>query len=74
MENLKLAYVIDTHTYADHISGGAALKDMKGCEYVMYTMAPSHCGTSRVTDDGPRGRVLGEKPVELLPGFWVFAH
>lgn len=35
-ENLKLTYVIDTHTHADHISAGSALKDQTKCEYAMH--------------------------------------
>ena len=46
----KLSHVIDTHTHADHISGGATLKDLTGCEYVMHTKAPAPCVTFRVTD------------------------
>lgn len=47
-KNLKLKYVIDTHTHADHISGGASLKDITGCEYIMHENAPAKCVTTRV--------------------------
>ena len=32
---LTLAYVIDTHTHADHLSGAAALKQATGAKYAM---------------------------------------
>jgi glyoxylase-like metal-dependent hydrolase (beta-lactamase superfamily II)/rhodanese-related sulfurtransferase len=47
----KLTQVIDTHTHADHISGGAALKDMTDCEYIMHKDAPALCADFRI-DDG----------------------
>ncbi len=49
-KKLRLTHVIDTHTHADHISGGAALKDMTGCEYVMHVKAPARCVTFHLTD------------------------
>ena len=48
--NLELTHVIDTHTHADHISAGAALKEKTGCEYVMHEEAPAKCVTIRVKD------------------------
>jgi len=33
---LQLVYIIDTHTHADHLSGGTILKEHTGCDYVMY--------------------------------------
>ncbi|AHM57934.1 rhodanese-like sulfurtransferase (plasmid) [Peptoclostridium acidaminophilum DSM 3953] len=47
---LKLTHVIDTHTHADHISAGSALRDATGCEYVMHENAPSKCVSIRVED------------------------
>lgn len=51
-ENLKLKYVIDTHTHADHISCGPALKDVTDCEYILHQNAPSKCVSSRLEDGG----------------------
>jgi glyoxylase-like metal-dependent hydrolase (beta-lactamase superfamily II)/rhodanese-related sulfurtransferase len=47
---LKLTHVVDTHTHADHISGGALLKDKTGCEYVMHAKAPAKCIGFRLED------------------------
>ncbi len=33
---LELTHIIDTHTHADHLSGGTILKEHTGCDYVMY--------------------------------------
>jgi glyoxylase-like metal-dependent hydrolase (beta-lactamase superfamily II) len=45
-----LTHVIDTHTHADHISAGSALKDATGCAYIMHEKAPAQCVTDRVRD------------------------
>ncbi len=63
-EGPRLTHVVDTHTHADHISGGAALKDLTGCEYVMHTRAPVRCATLRVGDDY-RAELAGV-PVRIL--------
>jgi glyoxylase-like metal-dependent hydrolase (beta-lactamase superfamily II) len=57
-ENLHLIHVIDTHTHADHISGGAALKDITSCEYIMHKNAPTQCVTIRVKE-GEKLNLLG---------------
>lgn len=49
-DNLKLRYVIDTHTHADHISGAAAMKDHTNCDYVMYENAPARCPNIKLKD------------------------
>ncbi|MEK6576748.1 MAG: MBL fold metallo-hydrolase, partial [Nitrospirota bacterium] len=49
-EKMQLAYVIDTHTHADHISGAAALKDHTGCDYLMHARAPACCVTSHLKE------------------------
>jgi glyoxylase-like metal-dependent hydrolase (beta-lactamase superfamily II)/rhodanese-related sulfurtransferase len=63
-QKLTLTHVIDTHTHADHISGGAALKDQLTCEYVMHAQAPARCVTVHLTD-GFECR-LGTMPVKVL--------
>lgn len=49
-KNLVLTHVIDTHTHADHISAGSALKEATGCEYVMHELAPAKCVTKRIKE------------------------
>ena len=49
-KHFQLSMVIDTHTHADHISGGASLKDIFGCTYAMYTYAPVNCAAFRLSD------------------------
>src|SRR5207247_3017157 len=49
-ERWKLAYIVDTHTHADHISGGPALCDHRHASYVMHTLARPHCPTQRVNE------------------------
>jgi sulfur dioxygenase len=48
--NLRLRYVLDTHVHADHISGGPALRDRTGVDYVMHTLSASACANRRVAD------------------------
>jgi sulfur dioxygenase len=47
---LRLRYVLDTHVHADHISGGSALRDRTGVDYVMHTLSASACANVRVVD------------------------
>jgi glyoxylase-like metal-dependent hydrolase (beta-lactamase superfamily II)/rhodanese-related sulfurtransferase len=49
-EKLRLAFIVDTHTHADHISGGPALCDHTGSPYVMHRVARPQCPTYRVED------------------------
>ncbi len=63
--SLKVSKIIDTHSHADHISGGAALKDVFHCDYAMHTNAPSMCANFRVID-GTEWNLLGEIPVKIL--------
>lgn len=50
-KKLKLSYVIDTHTHADHISACPSLRDATDCEYIMHNLAPAKCVTIRVKED-----------------------
>jgi len=47
---LTLKYIIDTHTHADHISGGSALTDVTGVPYVMHPNAPARCPSIRIKE------------------------
>ncbi len=50
-EKLDLKFIIDTHTHADHLSAGAALKEKYGAELIMGEKAPAKCVTHRVKDN-----------------------
>ena len=50
-KGLKLSMVLDTHTHADHISGGASLKDLFDCAYGMHINSPLKCATFRLADE-----------------------
>jgi len=63
-QKLRLTHVIDTHTHADHLSGGAALKDLVGCEYAMHVKAPARCVTFHLID-GFEFR-LGSIPITIM--------
>ena len=63
-QKLTLTHVIDTHTHADHLSGGAAMKDQTGCEYAMHPNAPARCVTFRLTDGFECH--LGSTPVKVM--------
>jgi len=49
-ERLSLTLIIDTHTHADHISGGASLKDLFDCDYAMHSNSPVKCAGFRFSD------------------------
>ena len=53
---LKPAYIVDTHTHADHISGARELKSKTTAKIVMHENAPASCVDIRV-EDGDRLRV-----------------
>jgi sulfur dioxygenase len=49
-KNFSLTLIIDTHTHADHISGGASLKDIFKCDYAMHANSPVKCAGFRFFD------------------------
>jgi sulfur dioxygenase len=49
-ERWRLAHIIDTHTHADHISGGPALCDHTRAPYAMHHLGRPHCPTHRLRD------------------------
>ncbi len=61
---LRPAYIIDTHTHADHISGARELKAKTVARVVMHEQAPASCVDLRV-EDGDRLH-LGELPLKFL--------
>jgi len=46
----SLRYVLDTHTHADHLSGGRLLSQRTGAEYAMHRKAGSKHASIRLTD------------------------
>jgi glyoxylase-like metal-dependent hydrolase (beta-lactamase superfamily II) len=50
---LKPAYIVDTHTHADHISGARELRSKTTAKIVMHEKAPASCVDIRV-EDGDR--------------------
>ena len=50
---LKPAYIVDTHTHADHISGARELKSKTTAKIIMHEKAPASCVDIRV-EDGDR--------------------
>ncbi len=50
---LRPAYIVDTHTHADHVSGARLLKARTVAKVVMHEKAPASCVDVRV-EDGDR--------------------
>jgi len=62
--SLRLAYVIDTHTHADHVSGARNLKTKSVAKLVIHEKAPSSAVDVRVQDED--WLHLGAFPLKLL--------
>lgn len=62
--NLTLAYALDTHTHADHITGAGALRDLTGCTTLLGEEANSTC-VSHALRDGEK-IPLGELTLTAL--------
>jgi sulfur dioxygenase len=61
---LRVAYVIDSHTHADHVSGARDLKSKTIAKLVMHEEAPSGAVDIRI-EDGDRLH-LGSLPIKFL--------
>jgi glyoxylase-like metal-dependent hydrolase (beta-lactamase superfamily II) len=61
---LKPAYIVDTHTHADHISGARELKSRTTGRIVMHETAPASCVDIRV-EDGDRLEV-GDLSIKFI--------
>ncbi len=59
-----LRYVIDTHTHADHISGGVLVRKRTDATYVMHKKAGSNHPTERLTDGSMLA--LGSLTIEAI--------
>lgn len=62
---LVLRYVVDTHVHADHISGGPAIRDRLGTDYVMHHDSISACANVRV-GEGDVLRLGDDVEVQVL--------
>jgi glyoxylase-like metal-dependent hydrolase (beta-lactamase superfamily II)/rhodanese-related sulfurtransferase len=60
----RLVQIIDTHTHADHISGGPALCDHTRVPYAMHHLGRPHCPTRRLRDGEEIG--VGEVTIRCL--------
>jgi sulfur dioxygenase len=61
---LKLRYVVDTHVHADHLSGGALLKQQTGAQYLMHKNSVAGCVDQHLEDG--ETLLLGEVPVQVM--------
>lgn len=64
-DSLHCSLIIDTHTHADHISGGSSLKDIFECEYAMHANSPVKCATF-VLGDGFSWKLFDSITVRVL--------
>lgn len=48
--DLTLAYALDTHTHADHITGAGELRDLTGCTTLLGEQANSGCVSQELRD------------------------
>jgi sulfur dioxygenase len=48
---LRLDAIVDTHTHADHPTGGPALRDLTGSRLIMHRRAPTPAATEHVEHD-----------------------
>lgn len=48
--NLRLVYVLDTHTHADHVTGAGDLRDATGCITLLGEKAQSSCVSELLSD------------------------
>jgi len=61
---LRLKYVVDTHVHADHLSGGALLKQRTGAQDLMHESSVAGCVDRRLRDG--ETLLLGEVPVHVM--------
>lgn len=59
--DLRLAYAVDTHTHADHITALGVLRERTGCITLMGEYSEAQCVTDRLRD----GQILQVGSLEL---------
>lgn len=62
-EGLTLKFIIETHTHADHISSGSALKEATGAKILQHANAPSK---RKDRELGEEDLMLGETKVTII--------
>jgi glyoxylase-like metal-dependent hydrolase (beta-lactamase superfamily II)/rhodanese-related sulfurtransferase len=63
-DGLKLRFVVDTHTHADHLSGAAELAKRSGAPYAAHESAGSPAVTERLRDG--QSLPVGDGKVEVM--------
>ncbi|ACH82700.1 MULTISPECIES: sulfur dioxygenase subunit alpha Sdo [Acidithiobacillus] len=63
-ESMRLAYVLDTHVHADHVTGAGALRARTGAQVVISRGAAAPCADVLVDDDD--FIVLGDDVIRVI--------
>ena len=63
-QRLRISYIVDTHTHADHLSGSPMLADYLNVPYAMYGSAKQQCVNKKLSDG--EILVLGDTKVRCL--------
>lgn len=63
-EGLKLRWVIDTHTHADHLSGAPLLQQKAQVHYLMHLNSPVRCVSKKLRERDALG--LGEMTMTFM--------
>ncbi len=61
---LRVTMTVDTHTHADHISGGPAFAASFRCEFIMHELARAKCVDRHITNGDIL--TLGEMPIDVI--------
>ncbi|MDY0011291.1 MAG: MBL fold metallo-hydrolase [Rhodocyclaceae bacterium] len=63
--NLQLAWVLETHAHADHVTGAAGLRELTGAQMVTGAHACTQCADRLVTDGDTI--VFGNEVLRVIP-------
>lgn len=62
--NIKLKYIIETHTHADHISSANSIREITGAKIVRHELAPSKLTDIKVLHDQDLN--LGDEKLKII--------